>query len=47
MSADKLPIGMQIIGRRYADQDVLTASRVFELLRPWVTTYQQCANRVL
>ena len=47
MSADNLPIGMQIIGRRYADQDVLTASRVFESLRPWVTTYQLCANRDL
>ena len=47
MSADQLPVGMQIIGRRYADQDVLTASRVFESLRPWASNYKICANRNL
>ena len=47
MSADQLPVGMQIIGRRYADQDVLTASRVFESLRPWASNYKLCANRNL
>jgi amidase len=34
-----LPVGMQIIGKRYADADVLTASAVFEQLRPWHDTY--------
>jgi amidase len=33
--ADGLPVGMQIIGRRYADADVLAASATFERLRPW------------
>jgi amidase len=32
--ADGLPVGMQLIGRRYADADVLTASAAFERLRP-------------
>ena len=30
---------MQIIGRRYADADVLAASAAFERLRPWQDTY--------
>ncbi|MBT3346229.1 MAG: amidase [Gemmatimonadetes bacterium] len=40
-----LPVGMQIIGRRNRDVDVLTASAVFEKLRPWQPTYDLCANR--
>jgi amidase len=42
-----LPVGMQIIGRRYADADVLAASAVFEQLRPWADTYRICAERTL
>ena len=44
---DGLPVGMQIIGRRYADGDVLAASATFERLRPWAPTYQACARRPL
>jgi amidase len=44
---DGLPVGMQIIGRRYADGDVLAASAAFERLRPWVQTYEACAARPL
>jgi amidase len=44
---DGLPVGMQIIGRRYADGDVLAASAIFERLRPWQQTYQACAKRPL
>jgi amidase/aspartyl-tRNA(Asn)/glutamyl-tRNA(Gln) amidotransferase subunit A len=33
--AEGLPVGMQIIGRRYADADVFAASAAFERLRPW------------
>ena len=43
--ADGLPVGMQIVGRRYADADVLAASAVFERLRPWRDTYAICAAR--
>lgn len=45
--ADGLPVGMQIVGRRYADADVLAASAAFERLRPWHDTYELCAGRSL
>jgi amidase len=41
--ADGLPVGMQLIGRRYADADVLAASATFERLRPWRDHYAQAA----
>ncbi|OLS97715.1 hypothetical protein BJF90_42310 [Pseudonocardia sp. CNS-004] len=44
---DGLPVGMQIIGRRGADVDVLAASAAFERLRPWRHTYEICAVRPL
>ena len=47
LSDDGLPVGMQIIGRRYADADVLAASAVFERLRPWQDTYGICAERAI
>jgi amidase/aspartyl-tRNA(Asn)/glutamyl-tRNA(Gln) amidotransferase subunit A len=37
-----LPVGMQIVGRRYADSDVIAASAEFERLRPWMATYRCC-----
>jgi amidase/aspartyl-tRNA(Asn)/glutamyl-tRNA(Gln) amidotransferase subunit A len=42
-----LPVGMQIIGRRNADVDVLAASAEFERLRPWRQTYEICAGRAV
>ena len=30
-----LPVGLQIVGRRFADLTVLQASRAFEQIRPW------------
>src|SRR5215217_7468720 len=47
LAEDRLPVGMQLIGRRYADADVLAASAAFERIRPWRGTYQLCANRPL
>jgi aspartyl-tRNA(Asn)/glutamyl-tRNA(Gln) amidotransferase subunit A len=35
-TGDGLPIGMQIIGRRFADAVVLQASAAFEEVRPWI-----------
>ncbi len=32
---DGLPVGLQIVGRRYDDLGVLQASRAFEKIRPW------------
>jgi amidase len=41
----RLPVGMQLIGGRYDDSGVLTASRAFEQLRPWADTYELCRQR--
>jgi amidase len=38
--AGGLPVGMQIIGKRFADADVLAASATFERLRPWQDSYR-------
>ena len=45
--ADGLPVGMQIVGRRYADSDVLAASAAFERLRPWQDSYDICLARAI
>ncbi|WP_435063553.1 amidase [Halobaculum sp. EA56] len=34
-----LPVGLQIVGDRFADTDVLAASGAFERVRPWHDTY--------
>lgn len=34
-----LPVGLQIMGRRYADLDVMRAAACFERLRPWASHY--------
>lgn len=38
---DGLPVGMQIAGRRLADQDVIAVSAAFERRRPWVDQYSR------
>jgi amidase len=42
-----LPVGMQLIGRRNADADVLAAAAAFERLRPWKGHYRICTEREL
>ncbi len=37
-SADGLPIGLQVVGRRHADEVVLRLARIFEAARPWPRT---------
>jgi len=39
LSPDGLPVGLQIVGRRHADSDVLLASAAFEMARPWAQFY--------
>ena len=34
-TGSRLPVGLQIIGRRYADGTVLRAAAAFEAARPW------------
>ena len=46
-SPTAFPVGLQIIGRRYGDADVLAASAAFERLRPWHDSYTRCAERSL
>ena len=38
---DGLPVGLQIVGRRFADAEVLAASAAFERLRPWHGSYDR------
>jgi amidase/aspartyl-tRNA(Asn)/glutamyl-tRNA(Gln) amidotransferase subunit A len=45
--ADGLPVGMQVIGGRGADVDVLAAGAAFERVRPWDHIYEIPANRTL
>jgi amidase len=36
---DGLPVGLQIIGRRFEEASVLAASAAFERIRPWYSAY--------
>ncbi len=40
-TADGLPIGMQIVGRRFADLTVLQAAAAFEEARPWADRWPE------
>jgi Asp-tRNA(Asn)/Glu-tRNA(Gln) amidotransferase A subunit family amidase len=40
---DGLPIGLQIIGRRFADDTVLAVSAAFERVKPWHDAYTALA----
>ena len=35
VTGDKLPVGLQIVGRRFEDVTVLRAAAAFERLQPW------------
>ncbi|WP_327054083.1 amidase [Halomicrococcus gelatinilyticus] len=39
LTDDGLPVGLQVVGDRFADTDVLAASGAFERVRPWHHTY--------
>jgi amidase/aspartyl-tRNA(Asn)/glutamyl-tRNA(Gln) amidotransferase subunit A len=45
--ADGLPVGLQIVGRRFADADVLAASAAIERVRPWRESYRALEDRAL
>lgn len=44
---DRWPVGLQIVGRKYRDADVITASARLEEARPWMQAYQRCQVRVV
>jgi amidase/aspartyl-tRNA(Asn)/glutamyl-tRNA(Gln) amidotransferase subunit A len=39
LTSDGLPIGLQIIGRRHADETVLAVAAAFERMQPWFASY--------
>ncbi|WP_129113632.1 amidase [Halegenticoccus tardaugens] len=41
LTSNGLPVGMQVVGRRHADGDVLAASAAVERERPWQDTYPE------
>jgi len=45
--ADDLPVGMQVIGRLGADDDVLAAAGAVERVRPWAAHYAIPSTRPL
>lgn len=45
--SEGLPVGIQLIGRRRADLDVLAAAAAFERVRPWDHIYDIPASRSL
>ena len=47
LSRNGLPVGLQIIGRRFRDGDVLAAARAFEELSPWRGLYDIPFSRSL
>lgn len=47
LSKENLPVGLQIIGKRNADVDVLAASAAYESVNPWHQIYKLVENRPL
>ena len=47
LSENGLPIGMQIIGKRFCDKDVLAVSSAYEKIRPWKELYNIPLSRVI
>jgi amidase len=41
LSPDGLPVGLQVVGRRHADANVLLASAAFEKAQPWAFYYSE------
>ena len=45
--AKSLPVGLQLIGQRHGDFELLSLCAAFEAARPWAASYDRCAARVL
>ena len=45
LSQNGLPVGMQLIGKRFCDGDVLAAAKAFENIRPWRNLYKMTQAR--
>ena len=44
LNAEGLPVGMQIIGKKFRDEDVLAVAHKFEMIQPW--SYDAAYNRM-
>ena len=47
LSGSGLPVGMQLIGRRFCDGDVLAAAHTFEQIQPWRQLYEIPFSRTI
>jgi amidase len=47
LSDNALPVGLQIIGRRFDDKGVFAAASAFERARPWRAIYERCESRLV
>ena len=47
LSGSGLPVGMQLIGRRFCDRDVLAAAYAFEQIQPWRQLYESPFSRTI
>ena len=47
LSENGLPIGMQIIGRRFKDEDVFAAAKTLEEIQPWKDFYNIPFSRLI
>jgi Asp-tRNA(Asn)/Glu-tRNA(Gln) amidotransferase A subunit family amidase len=43
--ANGLPVGLQVVGQRHHDADVLAASAAFEAISPWMDSYPDMVAR--
>jgi Asp-tRNA(Asn)/Glu-tRNA(Gln) amidotransferase A subunit family amidase len=47
LSREGLPVGLQVIGRRYEDGAVLSVCRALEQRRPWLPDLEAACARLL
>lgn len=47
LSREGFPVGLQLIGNRYGEIDLLAASAAYERVNPWMADYEITKNRTL
>lgn len=45
LTEENLPVGMQLIGKKFRDEDVFAVARAFEQIQPWADNYKVAWNR--
>jgi amidase/aspartyl-tRNA(Asn)/glutamyl-tRNA(Gln) amidotransferase subunit A len=46
LSASRLPVGLQVVGRRFMDENVISILRHVEEVRPWVADLNEAVSRI-